>query len=107
MVVEEGRDVSRSVTAHHRALMSGEGLDHGVGTGDVEDHDRAPLLDEEIVEVKERQKPPPEEVTDLGPDCWRPFDPENTQNNEVWVKWKRVESFFASAPRSRRRPGTG
>jgi len=62
---------------------------------------RGPLLDEEVVEIKERQKPPAEEVADLGPDPWRPLEPDNPQNNEVWVKWKRVESFFASGPRSR------
>ena len=31
----------------------------------------------------------------------RPVEPENPQNNEVWVRYKRVESFFASGPRSR------
>jgi predicted phage baseplate assembly protein len=62
---------------------------------------RSPLLDEEVVEIKERQKPPAEEVADLGPDPWRPLEPDNPQNNEVWVKWKRVDSFFASGARSR------
>ena len=31
----------------------------------------------------------------------RKVEPENPQNNEVWVRWKRVDSFFASGPRSR------
>ncbi|MEJ7600566.1 MAG: putative baseplate assembly protein [Kofleriaceae bacterium] len=62
---------------------------------------RGPMLDDEIVEVRERQKPPAEELADLGVDPTRPVEPDNTQNNEVWVRWKRVDSFFASGPRSR------
>lgn len=62
---------------------------------------RGPLLEDEVVEVRERQTPPADEVADLGPDAVRPVDPENPQNNEVWIRYKRVESFFASGPRSR------
>ena len=62
---------------------------------------RGPLLEDEIIEVREKQKPPAEEIADLGPDAVRPVEPENPQNNEVWVRYKRVESFFASGPRSR------
>jgi len=54
-----------------------------------------------VVEVRERQKPGPEEVAELGPDAVRPVEPDNPQNNEVWVRYKRVDSFFASGPRSR------
>lgn len=62
---------------------------------------RGPLLDDEQIEVRERQKPHAEEVLDLGTEPVRPVEPENVQNNEVWVRWKRVDSFFASLPRSR------
>ncbi|MGN6103883.1 MAG: putative baseplate assembly protein [Kofleriaceae bacterium] len=62
---------------------------------------RSPLLDDEVIEIRERQKPPADELADLGPEPVRPVDPDNAQNNEVWVRWKRVESFFASGPRSR------
>lgn len=62
---------------------------------------RGPLLDDEVIEIREKQKPGPEEIEDLGPDAVRPVDPENPQNNEHWVRWKRVDSFFASGPRSR------
>ncbi|HWO22730.1 MAG TPA: putative baseplate assembly protein [Kofleriaceae bacterium] len=62
---------------------------------------RGPLLDEEIFEVRERQRPSAEELADLGPDPVRPLEPDNPQNNEVWVRWRRVDSFFASGPRSR------
>jgi len=47
-------------------------------------------------------KPPPlEEVVDLGPEAVRKAEAENPQNNEVWVRYKRIDSFFASGPRSR------
>ena len=62
---------------------------------------RSPLLEDEVIEVRERQKPVAEEVADLGPDAVRPAEPENPQNNEAWVRYKRVDSFFASGPRSR------
>ncbi len=62
---------------------------------------RQPMLDDEVIEVRERQRPPAEEISDLGTDPMRPVDPDNSQNNEVWVRWKRVESFFASTHRSR------
>jgi predicted phage baseplate assembly protein len=62
---------------------------------------RGPLLEDEVIEVRERQKPPPEEVADLGAEAVRPAEPDNPQNNEVWVRYRRVESFFASGPRGR------
>ena len=62
---------------------------------------RGPLLDGEAIEVRERQRPPDEEAADLGPEPYRPVEPDNPQNNEVWVRWRRVDSFFESGPRSR------
>jgi predicted phage baseplate assembly protein len=62
---------------------------------------RGPLLDDEVIEVRERQAPPADEIADLGPDAVRKVEPDNPQNNEVWVRYKRVDSFFASGPRSR------
>jgi len=62
---------------------------------------RGPLLEDEVIEVRERQKPGPEETAELGPDAVRAAEPDNPQNNEVWVRYRRVDSFFASGPRSR------
>ncbi|HEX4420650.1 MAG TPA: putative baseplate assembly protein [Kofleriaceae bacterium] len=62
---------------------------------------RGPLLEDEVIEVRERQKPAPEDVAELGTDAVRPAEPENPQNNEVWIRYRRVDSFFASGPRSR------
>jgi hypothetical protein len=56
-----------------------------------------PLLEGEVIEVREREQPPVEEIDDLGDDAVRPAD-----NNEgYWVRWRSVESFFDSNPRSR------
>jgi hypothetical protein len=62
---------------------------------------KGPLLEEEIIWVRERQPPPPEEIADLGPDAVVAVDADNPQNHEVWVRYRRVDSFFASQPRSR------
>jgi len=62
---------------------------------------RGPLLEDEIVEIRERQRPVAEEVLDLGPDPFRSIDPDNATSQEVWIRWKRVDSFFDSGPRSR------
>src|SRR5678815_1566452 len=48
---------------------------------------RGPLLEDEVVEVRERQKPLPEEVAELGADAVRAVQPDNPQNNEVWVRY--------------------
>ena len=62
---------------------------------------RTPLLEDEVIEVREKQRPNAEEIADLGPDATRPVTPDNPQSNETWVRYKRVDSFFASGPRSR------
>jgi predicted phage baseplate assembly protein len=59
---------------------------------------RSPLLEDEIIEVRERQRPPEGEIEDLGEEAVRPVG-ENV--DEVWVRWQRVESFFESGQRSR------
>ncbi|NJM90879.1 MAG: putative baseplate assembly protein [Myxococcales bacterium] len=62
---------------------------------------RSPLLEDEVIEVRERQRPAAEEVADLGENALRLLDEENAQTQECWVRWRRVESFFASGPRGR------
>ncbi|MCS6914132.1 MAG: putative baseplate assembly protein [Myxococcales bacterium] len=60
-----------------------------------------PLLENEILEVREREMPKEEELEELrqlwGDAAVRP-DPEE---GGYWVRWKPVESFFESGPRSR------
>jgi predicted phage baseplate assembly protein len=94
--------VSNAIDAYNQETVRGETLGSSDGSPMQQfKFLRNPMLDEEIVEVRERQKPNPEEITDLGQDAVRPVEPENPQNNEVWVRYKRVESFFASPPRGR------
>ena len=64
---------------------------------------RSPILEGEILEVRERQEPSEEELAELGTGegLTRKAAPDDPQNRETWVRWQRVESFFASGPRSR------
>jgi predicted phage baseplate assembly protein len=60
-----------------------------------------PVLEGEILEVREKQRPKDSDVIDLGPDAVRMVDAESQQSQECWVRWKRVDSFFESGPQSR------
>ena len=94
--------VTNAIDAYNQETVRDETL--GSSDGSPMQHFkflRSPLLEDEVIEVREKQKPQAEEVSDLGPDAVRPVEPENPQNNEVWIRYKRVESFFASGPRSR------
>lgn len=60
---------------------------------------RSPLLEDEVIEVRERQPPGEEDAAELGEGAVRPVEQEDSE--DVWVRWKRVHSFFESGPRSR------
>lgn len=60
---------------------------------------REPLLEGEVIEVRERQPPGAPELAELGEDAVRPVEDEDSE--EVWVRWTRVHSFFESSLRSR------
>jgi hypothetical protein len=94
--------VSNAVDAFHHETIHNETL----GTSDASplltfNFLRGPMLEDEVVEVREKQRPAAEEIADLGTDAVRAVEPENPQNNECWVRYKRVDSFFSSGPRSR------
>ncbi|ACY16110.1 putative baseplate assembly protein [Haliangium ochraceum] len=59
---------------------------------------RAPLLEGELIEVRERQAPSEEEEAALEEGAVRAI---SEDSDEVWVRWKRVDSFFESGPRDR------
>jgi predicted phage baseplate assembly protein len=63
---------------------------------------QGPLLEREVIAVRERQIPPPDELDELGGQTAIALigDP-GIGGNECWVTWRRVESFFESGPRSR------
>jgi len=70
---------------------------------------QSPLLEGEIIEVREKEMPSVEEIDDLGDDAVRVVPGDNGEN-EYWVRYKTVESFFDSGPKSRhylRNPLTG
>ena len=60
---------------------------------------RSPLLEGEVIEVRERQTPAADDLADLDDDPVRPVEEDGSEH--VWVRWRRVESFFESGPRSR------
>ena len=57
------------------------------------------FLEGEIIEVRERDQPNAEELTDLGKDPVRPATED--EGGGYWVRWKSIESFYASGPRAR------
>ena len=94
--------VSNAIDAFNQETIRGETLGSSDGSP-LQNFKflRTPLLDDEIVEIRERNAPTPEDLGDLPAEAVRKAEPENPQNNEVWIRWKRVDSFFASQPRSR------
>jgi predicted phage baseplate assembly protein len=67
-----------------------------------------PLLEGEQIEVKEQDNPTPEDIADLGDEPVRQEG--EGKDAGYWVRWRAVESFFDSGPRSRhyvRNPITG
>lgn len=62
---------------------------------------QGPLLEGEIIAVRERQVPPPEELAELGARAVEPLGDTGAGAGECWVVWSRVDSFFESGPRSR------
>ncbi len=63
-----------------------------------------PLLEGEVLEVLERDRPASEDIDDLGDDSVRIIE------DGYWVRWRAVDSLFDSAPRARhytRNPVTG
>ncbi len=60
---------------------------------------QSPLLEGEIIEVREREPPSGAALEDLGDDALRPASEE--EGGGFWVRWKAVDSFFESGPNSR------
>ena len=60
---------------------------------------REPMLEGEVVMVRERQRPSAETIEDLGGDEAIEMI-EGSETEECWVRWRRVDSFFESDPTS-------
>ncbi|MBK9030062.1 MAG: putative baseplate assembly protein [Myxococcales bacterium] len=96
------RILSNVVEAYHHQTVKDEILGNGDGSP-LQQFKllHGPVLEGEVVEVRERQVPKEEDLADLGPNPTRKVEPDNPDSNEVWVRWKRVDSFFESRPTSR------
>lgn len=96
------RILSNVVEAFHYQTLNDEIL--GNADGSPLQHFKllhGPVLEGEILEIRERQVPKEDDLADLGPTPTRKVEPDNPDSNEVWVRWKRVDSFFESKPTSR------
>jgi predicted phage baseplate assembly protein len=58
---------------------------------------QGPVLEGEVIEVLEKEPPTADELFELGDNAMRP----NPFGDGTWVRWRAVESFFDSTPRSR------
>ncbi len=56
-----------------------------------------PMLGGEVIEVLEKEAPPPEELAELGDGACRA----NPYGDGFWVRWRAVDSFFDSGSRAR------
>ena len=94
------RLITNAIEAFHYTTIRGETL----GSSDATPLQKfrllhGPLLEDEVVRVREKQAPTGDELEALGAHAVTPVDEDD--NDEHWVRWQRVESFFESGPRSR------
>lgn len=96
------RVLTNVVEAHHHQTVEDEILGSSDGSP-LQSYKllHGPVLEGEVIEVREKQRPKDKDVEDLGKDAVRMIDPESQQSQECWVRWKRVDSFFESGPFSR------
>ncbi|MEZ4401732.1 MAG: putative baseplate assembly protein [Kofleriaceae bacterium] len=96
------RILSNVVEAYHHQTVVDEILGNGDGSP-LQAYKLlfGPVLEGEVLEVRERQEPKEADLADLGPTPFRKVEPDNPDSNEVWVRWRRVDSFFESGPTSR------
>lgn len=94
--------LSNAIDAYHQRSIVSETLGSSAGTPlQAFRVLRGPLLDGETLEVLERKTPDEEELAELGPNAVLKADPDDPDSSPVWVRWQRVDSFYASTPRSR------
>ena len=87
--------------AHNQTTLRNEVLGNSDGTpNQAFRFAQGPLLDDQAIAVRERDVPPAVEraalLADLGEDALRPLD-----EGGCWVRWREVESFYESGPKSR------
>ncbi len=90
-VLTNSVEVANVVTLRDETLGSSDGTPYqqfGFAQG--------PLLEGEVIEVRERENPPLDEIQDLGEDAVRPDGDEG-----YWVRYRAVDSLFDSGARGR------
>ncbi|HET6614060.1 MAG TPA: putative baseplate assembly protein [Kofleriaceae bacterium] len=98
------RVLTNVVSAHHHVTLRDEIL----GSSDATPLAQVtllhgPVLEGEVIEVREPHMPPPDELTELGEGAVRetePGEPDATPG-ATWVRWRRVSSMFDAGPKSR------
>jgi hypothetical protein len=94
------RILMNTVEARHVMTMRNEILGSSDGTPlQAFGFSQQPLLEGEIIEVREREPPSGEVYEELGEDPVRTAGQD--EGGGVWVRWKGVDSFFESGPNSR------
>lgn len=96
------RILSNVVEAYNHQTINDEILGNGDGTP-LQSYRllHGPVLTGELLEIREREAPREADLADLGADAFRKCEPDNPDSNEVWVRWRQVDSFFESGPTSR------
>ncbi len=94
------RLLQNTVEARHVTTMMNEIMGSSDGTPLQRFSFRqTPLLEGEIIEVREREPPSGEDLAELGENAVR--EATELEGKGVWVRWKAVDSFFESKPDSR------
>jgi predicted phage baseplate assembly protein len=89
-----------TVEGRHVSTMRNEILGSSDGTPlQSFSFSQSPLLEGEIIEVREREPPSGDVFEELGEDPVR--NASEAEGGGVWVRWKAVDSFFQSGPTSR------
>ncbi len=94
------RILMNTVEARHVQTMRNEILGSSDGTPlQSFSFSQSPLLEGEVIEVREREPPSGDVFEELGEDPVRNASAD--EGGGVWVRWKPVDSFFQSGPTSR------
>lgn len=94
------RALMNTVEARHVQTLHNEILGSSDGTPlQSFSFSQSPLLEGEVIDVREREPPSGEVYEELGEDSVRTAGQD--EGGGVWVRWKAVDSFFESGPNSR------
>ncbi len=91
-----------TVEAENRRTLRFEILGSGRGTPNESfTFLNRPVLEGEEIWVREKEMPPSEELEEIRAAFGNKITEEDTRGDGVWIRWMRVDSFYASTARSR------